>query len=217
MRLRRGISLPELSSQTKVSVDLWEAMERNDFSRWPTGIAARAYIRGYAEAVGADPNATVDEFCRVVPQGDRRAERVVRGTAELIGHQLVWSDDLPPTVTEGDRRAPPAQQHVNDGPWWLEMNLRRLAAALDLIVVAMLASVMTAFGSHFWAALAVVALVYHGVSLAVLGCSPAVWSIDTHMSTRLALRRRDDADASVFRRLPLMSNKDPSPDSDTAA
>jgi len=104
--MRSGLSLEDLSIRTKVSVELWDAMERNDFSRWPTGVAARSYIRSYAEAVGVDPTATVDEFCRLVPNGDRRAERLVRGTAEFLGHQLVWSDDLPPALPEGDRRAP---------------------------------------------------------------------------------------------------------------
>ena len=41
----RGITLDELAATTKVSVDLWEAMERNDFSRWPTGVFARAFVR----------------------------------------------------------------------------------------------------------------------------------------------------------------------------
>ena len=63
-RMRSGLSLEDLSARTKVSVELWDAMERNDFSRWPAGVAARSYIRSYAEAIGVDPTATVDEFCR---------------------------------------------------------------------------------------------------------------------------------------------------------
>ena len=100
MRLRRGISLYELSLRTKVSVELWDAMEGNDVSKWPAGLYARAYIREYAELVGVDPDATVDEFCRLFRQGDRRAESLVRHHAELLGHPLTWSDDLPrPPVT----------------------------------------------------------------------------------------------------------------------
>jgi transcriptional regulator with XRE-family HTH domain len=215
-RLRYGISLEELSFRTKVSVDLWDAMEKNDFSRWPTGISARAYIREYAEAIGVDPNATVDEFCRVVPHGDRRAERVVRETAELIGHQLVWSDDLPPTLIEGDRRAPAAQPNGSGGRWWTEANLRRLTAGLDLIVVVTLAGTMaSALKVNFWATLSVTALSYHGGSLALLGCSPVVWAIDTYASTHLPVRPRGGV--PVFRRLSLIRHDDPSPDRDHAA
>ena len=104
MRLRRGISLYELSVRTKVSVELWDAMEGNDVSRWPAGLYARAYIREYAEVIGADPDATVDEFCRLFPQGDRRAESLVRDHAELLGHPLTWSDDLPAALAGDDRR-----------------------------------------------------------------------------------------------------------------
>ena len=198
MRIRSGISLQELSLRTKVSVELWDAMERNDFSRWPTGIAARGYLRSYADAVGADPNATIDEFCRLVPHGDRRAERVVRETAELIGHQLVWSDDLPPALTD-DRRAPRARQEGSGLPSWMGANPRRLAAGLDFIVVALLAgATAAALRIDFWVTLAVTALLYHSVSVALLGCSPAVWAIDTYVSTHLA--RRQPGDVPAFRR-----------------
>src|SRR5262245_2626915 len=80
-RIRRGVSIDNISTLTKISTDLLAGLEQNDFSKWPTGIYARAYIRAYANQVGLDPEATVDDFCRWFPQGDRRAERVVRDQA----------------------------------------------------------------------------------------------------------------------------------------
>ena len=53
-RERRGISLDTIASVTKVGGDLWEGLERNDFSRWPSGIFARAFVRDYARAIGLD-------------------------------------------------------------------------------------------------------------------------------------------------------------------
>jgi transcriptional regulator with XRE-family HTH domain len=215
LRMRSGLSLEELSVRTKVSVELWDGMEKNDFSRWPTGVTARAHVRAYAEAVGADPNATVDEFCRLVPQGDRRAERIVRGTAEFLGHQLTWSDDLPPALAEGDRRAPSGRQGGGKGPWWMDVNPRGLAAGIDLVlVVAITGTITAAFKIDFWMTLALSALIYNGVSLALLGCSPATWAIDTYIASHLPYRRRD---APGFRRLSLVRNDDRSPDRDTAA
>lgn len=105
-RIQRGISLERIAHETNVSDVLWAAMERNDFSRWPNGIFARAYLREYARMIGADPDATVDEFCRWFPQGDRRAERQLRGHAEIVNHQLEWQDEVPPNI-EGDRRWSP--------------------------------------------------------------------------------------------------------------
>jgi transcriptional regulator with XRE-family HTH domain len=105
IRVQRGISIDEIVSGTNVSAALWEGLERNDLSRWPTGIYARAYIRSYAKVIGADPESTVDDFCRWFPQGDRRAGMVIRGQAEIIGHQdLQYRDDVPPEARDGERR-----------------------------------------------------------------------------------------------------------------
>jgi transcriptional regulator with XRE-family HTH domain len=106
LRIQRGITIEQIAAATKVSADLLSGLERNDFSRWPEGIYARAYVRQYAYAIGVDPDATVDEFCRWFAQGDRRAERVVREHAEIVGHEnLKWNDP----VREGDRRGAAAR------------------------------------------------------------------------------------------------------------
>ena len=86
--------------------------------------------------------------------------------------------------------------------------------SLDLIAVAgITAPIIAAAKIEFWMTLAVVALFYHGISLVCIGCSPAVWAIDTYVSHRLARR----SSAPVFRRLALIRNEDRSPDRDTAA
>ena len=106
IRMQRGISVQDIAVATNVSAALWEGLERNDLARWPTGIYARSYVRSYAKAIGVDPEATVDEFCRCFPHGDRRAELVIRGQAEIVGHMdLQWRDHVPPAVADGDRRA----------------------------------------------------------------------------------------------------------------
>jgi transcriptional regulator with XRE-family HTH domain len=105
IRLQRGVSLQQLATDTKVSETLWAGLERNDFSRWPNGIFARACVREYAKAIGVDPEATVDEFCRWFPNGDRRALPQIKGQAEIVGHSdLQWQDPVS-RVVEGDRRA----------------------------------------------------------------------------------------------------------------
>jgi len=110
IRVQRGFSLEQLAASTKVSIALWKGLERNDFSRWPTGIYARSYVRDYAAAIGVDPESTVDDFCRWFPQGDRRAEPQIRGQAQIVGHdRLEWADAVPPVVAaEGNRRGPAA-------------------------------------------------------------------------------------------------------------
>ncbi|PYR58583.1 MAG: hypothetical protein DMF91_16875 [Acidobacteria bacterium] len=104
LRIQRGISLHQIAAETKVSADLWDGLEHNNFDRWPGGIFARAYVREYARLIGADPESTVDDFCRWFPQGDRRVLRVVREQAEIVGHRLEWREQLPPDAGETDRR-----------------------------------------------------------------------------------------------------------------
>jgi hypothetical protein len=61
-RERAGVTLQTISQATKVPVALFAGLEAGDCSRWPTGLYARAYVRSYAEAVGLNPDETVDEF-----------------------------------------------------------------------------------------------------------------------------------------------------------
>ena len=61
-RERSGVSLRDIAAHTNISVAHLEALERNDPSRLPGGIFARAFVRSYAAEVGLDPEATVREF-----------------------------------------------------------------------------------------------------------------------------------------------------------
>jgi cytoskeleton protein RodZ len=61
-RERRGISLRQISTSTKIAVAALEALERNDISKLPGGIFSRSFVRSYAIEVGLDPDATVQEF-----------------------------------------------------------------------------------------------------------------------------------------------------------
>ncbi|MGH9142097.1 MAG: helix-turn-helix domain-containing protein [Vicinamibacterales bacterium] len=106
IRVQRRVSIDQIVSATNVSARLWDGLERNDLSNWPAGIYARSYVRSYARAIGVDPESTVDEFCRCFPNGDRRAELVIRGQAEIVGHKdLQWRDHLPGGDSDVDRRA----------------------------------------------------------------------------------------------------------------
>lgn len=113
-RERRGISLDTIVMRTNVSRELWQGFESNDFSRWPAGLFARAFVRDYAKAVGLDPSEVVEDFCRLFPLGDRRALPGIRAQAELIGHETTVKDD-PRLMPDGvDRRANP--DAPNDTP-----------------------------------------------------------------------------------------------------
>ena len=105
LRLKRGVSLTSIAESSKISTDLLSGLERNDFSRWPSGIYARSYVRQYAGAIGADVEATVDEFCRWFPQGDRRVVRTITEQAGIVNHELEWRDELLDGIDGADRRS----------------------------------------------------------------------------------------------------------------
>lgn len=183
IRVQRGISLERIAAGTKVGVELWDGMERNDFSRWPSGIYARAYIRAYALEIGVDPDTTVDDFCRWFPHGDRRASRIVREQAALVGHDLHWNDDLPDA--QRDRRTAPSPADEPARALAHTRTMRLIAAAVDAAAVLALGTAMSAFARIGWSgATAMSAVIYHAVALATLGCSPAVWALDAYLANR---------------------------------
>src|SRR5688572_9006490 len=100
-RQRNAISLDDISSATRVKRELLEALENNDLADWPKGLYARAWIRAYASAVGLDPIDTVNEFCRLFPQGDRRAQPTMEQMATIVAAASLYREEYP----NPDRRA----------------------------------------------------------------------------------------------------------------
>ena len=94
-RERNRISLEEIAAETRVKKELFEALEANDLSAWPRGLYARAWVRTYACAVGLDPIDTVDEFCRIFPNGDRRGHATMQDIAEIVANVGEFKDEFP--------------------------------------------------------------------------------------------------------------------------
>ena len=66
-RERRQIALKSIAEGTKISTALLEGLERDDVSRWPSGIFRKSFVRSYAEANGLDPEPIVHEFVERYP------------------------------------------------------------------------------------------------------------------------------------------------------
>ena len=94
-RERNRISLEEIAAETLVKKEMFEALEANDLSTWPGGLYARAWVRTYACAVGLDPIDTVDEFCRLFPQGDRRGHATMHDIAAIVASVGEFKDEFP--------------------------------------------------------------------------------------------------------------------------
>lgn len=177
-RERRGITLDVLAASTKVSKDLWEGLERNDFSRWPSGIFARAFVRDYARTIGLDADGVVDDFCRHFEKGDRRAGRIVEAQAELIGHNHQKLPGAEPLPAGRERRS--ANRAANQSPTLkVKYGPRAISAAIDLACVTSLAMLSARVGGiSFWMAAGPAALTYHTVATVIVGASLGTRAVD---------------------------------------
>lgn len=178
-RERRRISLDEVAEATKVSVDLWEAMERNDFAGWPSGIFARAFVRDYARVLGLDADAVVDEFCRHFEIADRRTMRLVEAQAELIGHSYATSPGAEPLPAGRERRAAPRAGVPQVSRVRTRYAPRAVAAAIDTACVCSLALVASRLtGIGFWPAAGAAAITYQTTATVIVGSSLGVSAVN---------------------------------------
>ena len=125
-RQRAQVSIAQIAATTRVKEELLDGLERNDLSAWPRGLYARAYVRAYAAAIGLDAGDTVDEFCRLFPQGDRRAEPTMREMAAIVVSRSEWRDEV---AADADRRRSPPI-NVLKNPRRLEASLARCTYAV---------------------------------------------------------------------------------------
>jgi cytoskeletal protein RodZ len=82
-RERRQITLQAIADDTKISRSLLEALERDDVSRWPSGIFRRAFVRSYAEAIGLNADEVVREFAERFPDPNEPAPPPPQDAAQL--------------------------------------------------------------------------------------------------------------------------------------
>jgi transcriptional regulator with XRE-family HTH domain len=150
-RERRGVTLSQISEQTKLSVTILAGLETDDLSRWPGGIFRRAYSRAYATAVGLDPDLIV-----------RRVEQA----------HPVATGDATEIPTAASAAQPVARDHaVASTGRSIARRTRVLAVSLDLLVAGALGFGFAAAGSRLlWPVLAIAA--YHALGLLLAGRSP---------------------------------------------
>jgi cytoskeleton protein RodZ len=66
-REKRGVSLRQIATSTRISLSTLEALENNEIKKLPGGIFSRAFVRSYAQEIGLDPDEAVREFVHQFP------------------------------------------------------------------------------------------------------------------------------------------------------
>jgi transcriptional regulator with XRE-family HTH domain len=173
-RERRHISLEDVACRTKIGMGLLQDLERDDVSRWPGGIYRRGFIRGYAEAVGLDPDLIAREFADAFPIPER--EEVSPEGPNAPGSVRRDSPMLRLTLAEGnpgERRRAAVE----------ELSRRILAVLCDAIAIAALGLALVPLAGSIWPALVPLAIAYYGAGVIFTGTTPGVMAV-AHYSRR---------------------------------
>ena len=94
-RESRGLSLSDVARRTKLSLNVLQAIERNDFTSLPAGMYRKAYVRTLAAEVGLNPTEIAADFCeRFEPPVKTVAVAVPIHSAAL---QEKWIQQLTPS------------------------------------------------------------------------------------------------------------------------
>jgi transcriptional regulator with XRE-family HTH domain len=78
-RLRARVSVEQIADTLRIKPELIAAFENNDLSEWP---------------VDLDPIDTVNEFCRLFPQGDRRSGSTIQEIASIVAAPSEYRDEF---------------------------------------------------------------------------------------------------------------------------
>ena len=74
-REQRGLTLQQISNETKIPRRLLESLEHGDLGAVPAGMYQRAEIRAYAKAVGLDQAVALSELERALAMRSTSGER----------------------------------------------------------------------------------------------------------------------------------------------
>jgi len=165
-RERRHITLESIAENTKIGIGLLRGLERDDVSRWPSGIFRRSFIRSYAEAIGLDADDIVREFVDRFPDAQQlqtlatdAANGRPRKTQPKTVFRLTLADSPPP---------------FSGGVLLTRISGRLAAAACDAATTLILAGTAFLVLDTFWTPLGVVMLSYYIGGILVLGNTPGV-------------------------------------------
>jgi transcriptional regulator with XRE-family HTH domain len=183
-RERRKIALPSIAENTKISMSLFADLERDDVSRWPSGIFRKSFIRAYAQAVGLDPDEIAREFVEHFPDPNDPdlAPLAAPGTPAQTAAPARPVAVPPPAAP----RAPALRSP-------LTLAQRATSLAWDLGMIITLALLVYAVFGSLWVPLSVVMTIYYAGGTLLFGGTPGA---ALHAPPVSALRLRRSAPSS---------------------
>src|SRR5215212_10545602 len=96
-REARGVTLRQISDQTRISIRYLEAIEGNDYKRLPGGIFNRSFIKAYAKQIGFDEKAALEGYMRTAREQGESPDEVT--TTPYRSHVYTDGGTRSPLVT----------------------------------------------------------------------------------------------------------------------
>jgi transcriptional regulator with XRE-family HTH domain len=171
-RERRQIALASIAENSKIKASLFEELERDDVSRWPSGVFRRAFIRAYADAIGLDADATAREFLERFPDPndpDKRFTESPAGDPDRVS-------TLPAAARTPSLRLTLADtgSAFSAGRLLASARSRCVAIAYDAAIVVTLGVTMYLVLGTVWMPLCVALVGYYAGGILLLGNTPGV-------------------------------------------
>ncbi len=91
-RESRGVTLQDISLETKIRLDYLEAIEKGEFDKLPGEFYARTYLRTYAKTIGLSEALVVEKYEEIVSKSEAQGEKESLPTAKK------WDGTLQKTV-----------------------------------------------------------------------------------------------------------------------
>ena len=73
-----GISLEQISLDTRISMSMLRAMEEGNVERLPAPVLVKGFLRAYAKKIGLDPEAVIVKYQDLIEERDARQEALNR-------------------------------------------------------------------------------------------------------------------------------------------
>ena len=184
-RERRGITLTQIASATKIPAYMFAALERNDLRRWPKGLFRRSFFRDYARMIGLEPAEACAEFTRLFPDdpGAQLAKAAGEGQEAEQESSLRLSFD---TAWHGPKTS---------------VLLRLLALLFDALTVTLVATALAWVRGMDWSmTTAIVTLAYFSLATALVGETPAKWALSRRDSIITAMAQGQASFAAAWKR-----------------
>lgn len=75
-RQARGITLEQISADTRISMDMLRAIEHGNLEQLPAPVLTKGFLKAYAEKIGLDPEQVIVEYQNLIEQAEDHQERI---------------------------------------------------------------------------------------------------------------------------------------------